>query len=71
MASLLLCPPRNKASLEHTMDIIESVMVCMLVALVLATITARWAGNEPRDVGLLAALTALWGAGTAAAVLAS
>ncbi|BEU98055.1 hypothetical protein ACDW_37600 [Acidovorax sp. DW039] len=53
------------------MDIIESVMVCMLVALVLATITARWAGNEPRDVGLLAALTALWGAGTAAAVLAS
>lgn len=52
------------------MDIIESVMVCMLVALVLATITAWWAGNETRDVGLLAALTALWGAGTAAAVLA-
>ncbi len=53
------------------MDLLESVMACLLVSLVLATITARWSGSEPRDVGLLATLTALWGAGTAAAVLAT
>ena len=51
------------------MDMLESVMVCMLVALLVATVTARWAGSELRDVGLLATLTTLWGAGTAAAVL--
>lgn len=51
------------------MDMIESVMLCLLVALLLATVMARWAGNEPRDVGLLATLTTLWGAGTAAAVV--
>lgn len=32
-------------------------------------VTARSAGSELRDVGLLAALTTVWGAGTAAAVL--
>jgi len=41
----------------------------MLVALLIATVTARSAGSELRDVALLAALTTVWGAGTAAAVL--
>jgi hypothetical protein len=50
------------------MDLLESVMVCMLAALLVATVTSRWAGSDNRDVGLLAALTTLWGAGTAAAV---
>jgi hypothetical protein len=50
-------------------DILESVMVCLLSALVVATVAARSVGNDSRDVGLLAAFTALWGAGTAAAVL--
>ena len=51
------------------MDLLESVMLCMLVALLIATVTARSAGSELRDVGLLAALTPVWGAGTASAVL--
>ncbi len=51
------------------MDMLESVMTSLLVALLLATGTALWAGNERRHVGLLATLAALWGAGTAAAVL--
>ena len=38
------------------MDLLESVMLCMLVALLIATVTARSAGSEVRDVGLLAAL---------------
>ena len=41
----------------------------LLAALVVATVAARSVGNESRDVGLLAVFTALWGAGTAAAVL--
>lgn len=51
------------------MDLLESVMLCMLAALLIATVTARSAGSELRDVGLLATLTTVWGAGTAAAVL--
>ena len=51
------------------MDLLESVMLCMLVALLIATVTARSAGSELRDVGLLAALATVWGAGTASAVV--
>ena len=51
------------------MDLLESVMLCMLVALLIATVTVRSAGSEMRVVGLLAALATVWGAGTAAAVL--
>lgn len=49
------------------MEMIDSVMLCLLVALGIATAMARWGGSESRDVKLLAALTTLWGAGTAAA----
>ena len=48
------------------MDMLASVMLCLLVALVWATFTAHRAGNERRDVRLLISLSALWGAGTAA-----
>ncbi len=49
------------------MDLIESVMLCMLLGLVGATAMAYRAENEPRDVRLLVGLTTLWGAGTAVA----
>ena len=49
------------------MDLIESVMLCMLLGLVGATAMAYRAENEPRDVRLLVGLTTLWGAGPAVA----
>ena len=49
------------------MDLIESVMLCMLLGLVGASAMAYRAENEPRDVRLLVGLTTLWGAGTAVA----
>ena len=49
------------------MDLIESVMLCMLLGLVGATAMAYRAENEPRDARLLVGLTTLWGAGTAVA----
>ena len=52
------------------MDLIESVMLCMLLGLVGATAMAYRAENEPRDVRLLVGLTTLWGAGTAGAFVA-
>ena len=52
------------------MDLIESVMLCMLLGLVGATAMAYRAENEPRDVRLLVGLTSLWGAGTAVAIVA-
>ncbi len=52
------------------MDLIESVMLCMLLGLVGATAMAYRAENEPRDVRLLVGLTTLWGAGTAVAIVA-
>lgn len=52
------------------MDLIESVMLCMLLGLVGATAMAYHAENEPRDVRLLVGLTTLWGAGTAVAFVA-
>ena len=52
------------------MDLIESVMLCMLFGLVGASAMAYHAENEPRDVRLLVGLTTLWGAGTAAALIA-
>ena len=52
------------------MDLIESVMLCMLLGLVGATAMAYRAENEPRDVRLLVGLTTLWGAGTAVALVA-
>ena len=48
------------------MDLIESVMLCMLLGLVGATAMAYRAENEPRDVRL----TTLWRAGTAVAFVA-
>lgn len=46
------------------MDLLDAVMLCLLVTLAVA-----WcSGNERRDINLLAVLTALWGAGTAAAL---
>ena len=51
------------------MDLLESVMLCMLVALLIATVTARSAGSELRDVVMMAALTTEWGDRTASAVL--
>ena len=52
------------------MDLIESVMLCMLAGLVGATAMAYRADNGPRDVRLLVGLTTLWGAGTAVAFVA-
>ncbi len=52
------------------MDMFDSVMIFMLVGLAGATVISHRSGNEKRDVGLLAALTTLWGAGTAAALIA-
>ena len=52
------------------MDLIESVMLCMLLGLVGASAMAYRAENEPRDVRLLVGLTTLWGAGTAVAIVA-
>ena len=52
------------------MDLIESVMLCMLLGLVGATAMAYRAENEPRDVRLLVGLTTLCGAGTAVAFVA-
>ena len=52
------------------MDLIESVMLCMLLGLVGATAMAYRAENEPRDVRLLVGLTTLWGAGAAVAFVA-
>ncbi|BEP93720.1 hypothetical protein KW843_20130 [Acidovorax sp. sif1233] len=50
------------------MQLLDAIMLCVLVGLVGATVTAYRAGNERRDVRLLAGLAALWGAGTAAAL---
>ncbi|WP_199740132.1 hypothetical protein [Acidovorax sp. FJL06] len=50
------------------MDLLDSVMLCVLFGLLAATFVAHRAGNERRDVGLLLSLSALWGAGTAAAL---
>ncbi|MCO4093957.1 MAG: hypothetical protein HEQ37_07805 [Acidovorax sp.] len=52
------------------MEMFDSVMVFMLAGLAAATVMSYRSGNEKRDVGFLAALTTLWGAGTAAALLA-
>ena len=52
------------------MDLIESVMLCMLLGLVGASAMAYRAENEPRDVRLLVGLTTLWGVGTAVAFVA-
>jgi hypothetical protein len=52
------------------MEMLDSVLVFMLVGLVAATVMSYRSGNDKRDIGLLAALTALWGAGTAAALIA-
>ncbi|EJE53565.1 hypothetical protein PMI14_01717 [Acidovorax sp. CF316] len=49
------------------MDMIESVMLTLLVALAGTALMAWRLGNERRDVGLLTALAALWGLATAAA----
>ena len=52
------------------MDLLESVMLCLLLGVVGASAMAYHADNEPRDVRLLVGLTTLWGAGTAAALIA-
>ena len=52
------------------MDLIESVMLCLLLGLVGATAMAYRAENETRDVKLQVGLTTLWGAGTAVAFVA-
>lgn len=52
------------------MDMLDSVMTFILLGLAGATVMSHRSGNEKRDVGLLAALTTLWGAGTAAALIA-
>lgn len=50
------------------MDLLDSVMLCVLFGLLSATFVAYRAGNERRDVRLLLSLSALWGAGTATAL---
>ncbi|WP_198928163.1 hypothetical protein [Acidovorax sp. Root275] len=50
------------------MELLDGIMLCVWCGLALATVTAHRAGNERRDVRLLAGLTALWGAGTATAL---
>lgn len=51
------------------MDIIEIVLAVMTAALLLAARQARRLGNEKRDVAILGAGGALFGAGAAGAVL--
>ena len=50
------------------MDLLDAVMLCLLVTLGVTTAVVWRSGSERRDVNLLAVLTALWGAGTAAAL---
>lgn len=52
------------------MEMFDSVMIVMLVGLAGAAAISHRSGNEKRDVRLLAVLTTLWGAGTAAALVA-
>lgn len=49
------------------MELLDSVLLFLLCGLVAATVIAHRAGNEQRDVRLLMGLSALCGAGTAAA----
>ena len=49
------------------MELLDSVLLFLLGGLVAATVIAHRAGNEQRDVRLLMGLSALCGAGTAAA----
>ncbi|WP_428003336.1 hypothetical protein [Acidovorax sp.] len=49
------------------MDMIESVMLALMVALAGTALMAWRLGNDRRDVGLLTALATLWGLATAAA----
>lgn len=49
------------------MELIESVMLTMLVALAGTALLALRMGNDRRDVRLLTTLAALWGVATAAA----
>ena len=51
------------------MDLLDSVLLFLLGGLVAATVIAHRAGNERRDVRLLMGLSALCGAGTAAALV--
>jgi len=51
------------------MELLDSVMLCVLGGLLAATWVAHRAGNERRDIGLLLGLSALWGAGTAATLV--
>lgn len=53
------------------LQLLESVMVILWIGLASATVVAYRARNDQRDVRLLAALTALWGMGTATAVVAT
>ena len=50
------------------LDLIESVLLLLLGGLLAATAMAHRAGNERRDVRLLMGLSAMCGAGTAAAL---
>ncbi|WCM88900.1 hypothetical protein [Acidovorax sp. NCPPB 3576] len=50
------------------MSMVESILLCLLVTLVITTYVGWRSGNERRDVGLLAGLTALCGVGTATAL---
>ena len=50
------------------MELFDSVLLFLLAGLVVATVIAYRAGNERRDVGLLMGLSALCGAGAAAAL---
>ena len=51
------------------MELLDSVLLFLLAGLVAATVSAHRAGNERRDVRLLLGLSALCGAGTAAALV--
>ncbi|GKS77472.1 hypothetical protein AVME950_21270 [Acidovorax sp. SUPP950] len=51
------------------MSMIELILLCLLATLVITTFLGWRAGNERRDVGLLAGLTALCGVGAATALV--
>ncbi|CAM4016814.1 hypothetical protein [Paracidovorax anthurii] len=50
------------------MTMTEAVMATLLAAFALTTLLSWRGGNDRRDVGLLAAITGVWGAATAALV---
>ena len=51
------------------MELLDSVLLFLLGGLIVATAIAHRAGNERRDVQLLMGLSALCGAGAAAALV--